>query len=247
MTTQPVLEYRPSTARGLTEIDWLHSRHSFSFGEYYDPAHMGFGPLRVINEDVVAPGAGFPMHGHAHMEIITYVLSGALQHRDSLGNGDVIRPGDVQAMSAGGGIHHSEFNPSDSDGVHLLQIWILPQARGGDPLYQQTSFDPAGAQNQWQTLVTPDGAGGTLAIRQDATLRAVRLDAAATVDIDLRSDRKYWLQAARGHATLASGTGGGDLRADLRAGDGLGLEKASGKAILQASESAEILLFDLPQ
>ncbi|MDP2204678.1 MAG: pirin family protein [Alphaproteobacteria bacterium] len=259
MTTQPVLEYRPSTARGLTEIDWLQSRHSFSFGEYYDPAHMGFGPLRVINEDVVAPGAGFPMHGHAHMEIITYVLSGALQHRDSLGNGDVIRPGDVQAMSAGGGIHHSEFNPSDSEGVHLLQIWILPQARGGDPLYQQTSFDPAGAQNQWQTLVTPDGAGGTLAIRQDASLRAVRLDAAAAVAFDLRPDRKYWLQIARGHVTLAASglaklaasglekESGDGLQADLRAGDGLGLEKAAGRAILQASESAEILLFDLPQ
>ncbi|MFN7114873.1 MAG: pirin family protein [Alphaproteobacteria bacterium] len=259
MTTQPVLEYRPSAARGVTEIDWLQSRHSFSFGEYYDPAHMGFGPLRVINEDVVAPGAGFPMHGHAHMEIITYVLSGALQHRDSLGNGDVIRPGDVQAMSAGGGIHHSEFNPSNDEGVHLLQIWILPQTRGGDPLYQQTSFDPAGAQNNWQTLVTPDGAGGTLAIRQDATLKAVRLDAAAEVAIDLHPDRKYWLQMARGHATLAASglttraasglekEPGDGLRADLRAGDGLGLEKAAGKAILQASQNAEILLFDLPQ
>jgi len=243
MTSTPVIQYRPSQERGLTEIDWLHSRHSFSFGEYHDAAHMGFGPLRVINEDVVAPGAGFPMHGHAHMEIITYVLSGALQHSDSLGNGDVIRPGDVQAMSAGGGIRHSEFNPSDSEGVHLLQIWILPRGRGGDPQYQQTSFDPAGAHNKWQTLVTPDGAGGTLAIRQDAALHAARLDTGAEVSIDLHPDRKYWLQAARGHATLA----GDGLQAALRAGDGLGLEKASGKAILQASGDAEILLFDLPQ
>lgn len=243
MTSTPVIQYRPSQERGLTEIEWLHSRHSFSFGEYHDPAHMGFGPLRVINEDVVEPGAGFPMHGHAHMEIITYVLSGALQHRDSLGNGDVIRPGDVQAMSAGGGIRHSEFNPSDSEGVHLLQIWILPQARGGDPLYQQTSFDPAAGHNRWQTLVTPDGTGGTLAIRQDAVLQSVRLDAAAAVDVELRPERKYWLQAARGHATLA----GDGFEAGLQAGDGIGLEKASGKAILQASSDAEILLFDLPQ
>lgn len=236
------VHYRPSQARGLTEIDWLHSRHSFSFGEYYDPNHMGFGPLRVINEDIVAPGAGFPMHGHAHMEIITYVLSGALQHRDSLGNGDVIRPGDVQAMSAGGGIHHSEFNPSDSEGVHLLQIWILPQSRGGDARYQQTSFDGAGFRNQWQTLVTPDGSGGTLDIRQDATLKAVRLDAGAEVSFDARPNRKYWLQAARGLATLA----GAGVDATLAAGDGLGLEKADGRAILRAADDAEILLFDLP-
>lgn len=242
MSTTPVLHSLPAQTRGLTEIDWLHSRHSFSFGEYYDAARMGFGPLRVINEDVVAPGAGFPMHGHAHMEIITYVLSGALQHRDSLGNGDVIRPGDVQAMSAGGGIHHSEFNPSDTEPVHLLQIWVLPQARGGDARYQQTSFDAAGFRNQWQTLVTPDGAEGTLDIRQDATLKAVRLESGRDVALPLRAERKYWLQAARGHATLA----GAGFETALRAGDGLGLENAAGDAILHAAEDAEILLFDLP-
>lgn len=135
MTTSANIHFRPSHARGFTEIGWLKSWHSFSFGEYFDAEHMGFGPLRVINEDIVAPGAGFPMHGHANMEIVTYVLSGALQHRDSLGNGDVIRPGEVQAMSAAGGIHHSEFNPSDDEAVHLLQIWILPQERGDQPGY----------------------------------------------------------------------------------------------------------------
>ncbi|HRJ67713.1 MAG TPA: pirin family protein [Alphaproteobacteria bacterium] len=242
MTATPSVHYRPSQARGLTEIDWLHSRHSFSFGEYYDPAHMGFGPLRVINEDIVAPGAGFPMHGHAHMEIITYVLSGALQHRDSLGNGDVIRPGDVQAMSAGGGIHHSEFNPSDSEGVHLLQIWILPQSRGGDARYQQTSFNPEGFHNHWQTLVTADGADGTLDIRQDAVMKAVRLDAGAAVSFDALAGRKYWLQAARGHVTLA----GAGIDVVLRAGDGIGLENTAGSITLHAGEDAEVLLFDLP-
>lgn len=243
MTISPVLHHRSSQERGLTEIDWLHSRHSFSFGEYYDAAHMGFGPLRVINEDIVAPGAGFPMHGHAHMEIITYVLSGALQHRDSLGNGDVIRPGDVQAMSAGSGIHHSEFNPSDAEGVHLLQIWILPQTRGGEARYQQTAFDAAGFHNRWQTLVTPDGAGGTLDIRQDATLKAARLEAGAVVGMDLDPGRKYWLQVARGQAAL---TGEG-MDAALRTGDGLGLENAAGHATLRAEENAEILFFDLPR
>lgn len=241
MTTSANIHFRPSHARGSTEIGWLKSWHSFSFGEYYDGGHMGFGPLRVINEDIVAPGAGFPMHGHANMEIVTYVLSGALQHRDSLGNGDIIRPGDVQAMSAAAGIHHSEFNPSDSDPVHLLQIWILPQERGGQPGYQQVAFDPAGFVNQWQTLVTPDGANGTLSIRQDATLKAARLAAGASVDIEFVPGRKYWLQVARGHAILGGVAGVGELRA----GDGLGLDNAEGRATLQAAADSEILLFDL--
>lgn len=243
MTTSANIHFRPSHARGFTEIGWLKSWHSFSFGEYFDAEHMGFGPLRVINEDIVAPGAGFPMHGHANMEIVTYVLSGALQHRDSLGNGDVIRPGEVQAMSAAGGIHHSEFNPSDDEAVHLLQIWILPQERGGQPGYQQVSFDPAGAANQWQTLVTPDGANGTLQIRQDATIKAVRLAAGAEVEVEVQPGRKYWLQAARGHAILD----GLDGVKDLRAGDGLGLDNVQGRAMLQASEDSEFLLFDLPR
>lgn len=243
MSTTPVIHYRPSAARGVTQIGWLDSRHSFSFGEYFDPAHMGFGALRVINEDIVAPGAGFPMHGHANMEIVTYVLSGALQHRDSLGNGDVIRPGDVQAMSAAGGLHHSEFNPSDSEAVHFLQIWLLPRTQGGVPRYQQAGFDPAGARNQWQTLVTPDGADGTLSVGQDVTLRAARLEDGGTVSFDLDPARKYWLQVARGHATL-DGIAGVDT---LKAGDGLGLDKAGGKATLHAAPAAEVLLFDLPQ
>lgn len=242
MNTQAVISYRPAQERGFTEIDWLQSRHSFSFGEYYDPAHMGFGPLRVLNEDRVASGAGFPMHGHAHMEIITYVLSGALQHRDSLGNGDVIRPRDVQVMSAGSGIHHSEFNPSDSEAVHFLQIWILPQNNIAAPHYQQTSFDPAGAENQWQLLASPDGAAGSLVIRQDAQMKVLRLNAGSAA-LDLDPARKYWLQNAGGHATL---TGDGFTLA-LGAGDGAGLEKTSGTAILQAAAQAEILLFDLPQ
>ncbi len=243
MTQTSNIHFRPSHSRGFTEIDWLKSWHSFSFGEYYDADHMGFGPLRVINEDIVAPGAGFPMHAHANMEIVTYVLAGALQHRDSLGNGDIIRPGDVQAMSAASGIHHSEFNPSSTGAVHLLQIWILPQARGGQPGYQQVAFDPAGAANQWQTLVTPDGADGTLSIRQDTTLKAVRLSAGASVDVAVLPQRKYWLQAARGHAILDGVAG----VTELRAGDGLGLDHAEGRASLQATEDSELLLFDLPR
>ena len=230
---------RQGTDRGYTEMDWLKSWHSFSFGEYHDRGHMGFGPLRVINEDIVAPGGGFPMHGHANMEIITYVLSGQLEHRDSLGNGDVIHPGDVQAMSAGKGILHSEFNPSDTDSVHLLQIWIMPQETGGAPAYRQVTLDPAGADNQWQWLVTADGQNDTLAIRQDATLRAAKLTEGSSITFDRRADKKYWLQVARGKVTL-------DGHA-LQAGDGYAVTDEETKGQVTAQADAEILLFELPQ
>lgn len=230
---------RQSDTRGFTEMGWLKSWHSFSFGEYHDRAHMGFGPLRVINEDIVAPGGGFPMHGHANMEIITYVLSGQLEHRDSLGNGDVIRPGEVQAMSAGKGILHSEFNPSESDPVHLLQIWIMPQESGGSPAYQQAVFAADGFDNSWQVLVTPDGRDGTLQIRQDAVLRAAKMTEGTSLSFDREPARKYWLQVAKGKLTL------GD--AVLAAGDGVAIAEEDGVAKLTATApDTEVLLFDLP-
>jgi redox-sensitive bicupin YhaK (pirin superfamily) len=230
---------RPGSERGYTEIGWLKSWHSFSFGEYFDAEHMGFGPLRVINEDIVAPGGGFPMHGHANMEIITYILSGQLEHRDSLGNGDIIRPGEVQAMSAGKGILHSEFNPSDTEPVHLLQIWIMPQESGGRPAYRQAVFAAEGFDDRWQWLVTPDGRDGTLPIRQDATLRAARMTAGKNLSFDRNPDKKYWLQVARGKVTLDGAT--------IAAGDGLAISGEDGTATLTATAAGtEILLFELP-
>lgn len=230
---------RQSDTRGFTEMDWLKSWHSFSFGEYHDRAHMGFGPLRVINEDIVAPGGGFPMHGHANMEIITYVLSGQLEHRDSLGNGDVIRPGEVQAMSAGKGILHSEFNPSETDPVHLLQIWIMPRESGGSPAYQQAVFAADGFDNNWQVLVTPDGRDGTLQIRQDAVLRAAKMTEGTGLSFEREPARKYWLQVAQGKLTL------GDVA--LAAGDGVAIAEEDGTAQMTATApDTEVLLFDLP-
>jgi quercetin 2,3-dioxygenase len=175
---------RPGEERGRTRISWLDSRHSFSFGEYYDPRHMGFGPLRVINEDWVAPGAGFPTHGHRDMEIVTYVIEGALEHKDSLGTGSIIRPGEVQRMSAGTGILHSEFNPSRTDPVHLLQIWILPSEQGVEPSYEQKPIPAEGRTGRFATIAAPDGEGG-VRIRQDARILAAEIPAGVAVAHDL--------------------------------------------------------------
>lgn len=228
---------RKSEERGKTGAYWLDSRHSFSFGEYHDPKNMGFGPLRVINEDFVRAEAGFPMHGHANMEIMTYVLSGSLEHKDSLGNGSTIRPGDIQLMSAGKGILHSEFNPSKETDVHLLQIWIMPSERGTRPGYQQTTFDPAEMHNRLRLVVSPDGAEGSLTILQDARVFAARLDGGKSIDFTPRPDRKYWIQVAKGHVHAG---------ATLLAGDALALENHAAKVDIRAEEASEILLFDLP-
>lgn len=230
---------RKSADRGQTRTYWLDSRHSFSFGEYHDRAHMGFGPLRVINEDFVRAEAGFPMHGHANMEIITYVLSGALEHKDSLGNGSSIRPLEVQMMSAGKGILHSEFNPSKDEDVHLLQIWIMPSERGTRPGYQQTAFAAEELKNRLRLIVSPDGAEGSLKILQDAKLYAARLENAAALSIALSEKRKYWLQVAKGSVEAGGQT--------LNQGDALALENEGGKADIKATAEAEILFFDLPQ
>jgi redox-sensitive bicupin YhaK (pirin superfamily) len=225
--------------RGATETGWLQSWHSFSFGGYHDPKNMGFGPLRVINEDIVRAGTGFDMHGHANMEIITYILSGALEHKDSLGNGGIIRPGDVQLMSAGKGILHSEFNPSDTEDVHLLQIWIMPRETGGKAGYQQTTFDPAQLQNNLRLVVSPEGEEGSLVIKQDARLYVARLDTAKSVSLEMKAGRRHWFQVARGTIDINGKV--------LEAGDALGLDNEPGNANIKALETAEVLVFDLPR
>lgn len=225
--------------RGQTAIDWLQSWHSFSFGEYHDPDNMGFGPLRVINEDIVKAGSGFDTHGHRDMEIITYILSGALEHKDSLGNGGVIRPGEVQVMSAGKGILHSEFNPSPNEDTHLLQIWIRPSETGTRPGYQQQAFEASDLQDKLRLVVSNDGQEGSLVIKQDAKLWAGRVSKGKSVTLDMDGGRKYWFQIARGQAAING--------RELKAGDALGLENETGKAEIKALEDLELLAFELPR
>ncbi|MDE1153410.1 MAG: pirin family protein [Micavibrio sp.] len=227
-----------SQDRGETSIDWLQSHHSFSFGNYYDPRNMGFGPLRVINEDYVAPGTGFGMHGHANMEIITYVLSGQLEHKDNLGNGSQITPGDVQVMSAGKGIMHSEFNPSGTAPVHLLQIWIMPEETGTAPGYQQKTFEAGELENALRLVVSPDKADGSLAIRQQARLWIGRLDQEKSVSLEIDKSKKYWFQVARGNVSIR-----GEV---LGAGDALAVDGEAGLAEISASSAAELVVFELP-
>ena len=230
---------RPSGARGEVRMGWLHSRHTFSFGQYYDPAWMGFGPLRVINDDTVAPGGGFAPHRHANMEIISVVLAGALAHKDSTGNSGVIRAGDVQWMSAGHGIEHSEFNGSDAEPVHFLQIWIQPDQLNAQPAYAQQHFDPDARRARWATLVAPDGADGAIAIRQQATLRATRLQAGDTVAAELDASREYWLHVASGEVRIGERS--------LAAGDALGFvgERVT-LALAGSAAASDVLLFELP-
>lgn len=232
---------RPCAERGRVQAGWLDSHHTFSFGGYYDPAWMGFGVLRVINEDRVAPGAGFPPHHHANMEILSYVLSGALSHQDSSGGGGVIGPGELQWMSAGHGVEHSEFNASASEPVHFLQIWLQPDRLNAAPAYAQRAATPAAADGQWSLLASPDARDGSLAIRQDARLYGVRLAAGERVGQTLDPDRRYWLQVAQGAITANERT--------LQAGDALGYsDEAGALTITGAGETlADVLLFDLPR
>jgi redox-sensitive bicupin YhaK (pirin superfamily) len=227
---------RPAAERGHARFDWLDSRHSFSFGGYHDPRHMGFRALRVINEDRVRPGRGFETHHHEDMEIVTYVLSGSLAHRDSLGNGSAIEPGEVQRMTAGTGIEHSEFNHSKDAAVHFLQIWILPRVRGLAPGYEQRAFPLAERTGELLLVASSDGREGSVTVHQDVELRAGRLPAGARVAHALRPGRHAWLQVARG-AVEADG-------AKLAAGDGLAVSDEPGIAIA-ALDDAEVLLFDL--
>lgn len=230
---------RPSTERGSVRTGWLDSRHTFSFGHYHDPAWMGFGALRVINEDRVAPGGGFAPHGHANMEILSYVLSGALAHRDSSGGGGILRPGELQWMSAGHGIEHSEYNASDAEPVHFLQIWIQPDRVNAEPGYEQRAFDPAAREGRWALLASPDGADGSLAIRQQAWLRGVRLGEGDEVVFTADPGRRHWLHVAQGEVVL-------DGRV-LGPGDALGFSGESGEFNLRGRGAgiADVLLFDL--
>jgi len=231
-----MITIRPRDQRGTAKIGWLDSRHSFSFGHYYDPAQMGFRALRVINEDRVIPGAGFPTHGHRDMEIISYVLDGALAHRDSTGNAEVIRPGDVQRMTAGTGVRHSEFNASDKAPVHFLQIWLLPEREGLEPGYEQKSFGDAEKRGRLRLVASRDGRDGSVTVHQDVELYATVLAPDDKVAYDLEPGRHAWVQVARGQATL-----NGEL---LKEGDGAAISKVE-RIELQGATDAEVLLFDL--
>jgi redox-sensitive bicupin YhaK (pirin superfamily) len=231
-----MLVLRPAAERGVTRIDWLDSQHTFSFAEYRDPQWMGFRALRVINEDRVQPGKGFGTHGHRDMEIVTWVLSGALAHRDSLGTGSTIRPGDAQRMTAGTGIQHSEFNASDSDVVHFLQIWIVPEREGLEPGYEQRAI--ALGNDGLSLLASRDGRDGSITVHQDVSVWAGRLPAGGAVRHAMLPGRHVWLQVARGAVDVNGG------EAKLAAGDGLAASDES-QLELAATADAELLLFDL--
>jgi redox-sensitive bicupin YhaK (pirin superfamily) len=231
-----MITLRKSSSRGYAHHGWLESWHSFSFADYHDPAHVHFGPLRVINEDIVQPGTGFGTHGHRDMEILTYVLSGTLHHRDSTGSSGDIRYGEVQMMSAGTGVQHSEVNPSPDEAVHLLQIWIMPDRQDLKPGYQQKDFPLENKLARWCLLASPEGAQGSLLIHQDARVFAARLNGAETLDYSLPAGRKAYLHVARG-SLEANGNA-------LSAGDALMFSDEKLVA-LSAARDAEVLLFDL--
>ena len=231
-----MITIRKAEERGHFDFDWLNTYHTFSFDQYYDPKHMGFRSLRVINEDIVQPGHGFPTHGHRNMEIVTYILQGALEHRDSMGNGSIIRPGDAQRMSAGTGVRHSEANPSQDEPVHLLQIWILPNEENLRPEYEEKKFSDAEKRNKLRLIVSPDGDDGSVRIHQDAKIYASQLDDRQEVVHTLENDRTAWLQVAVGSVTL------NDVA--LQQGDGAAVTEESDLRI-RAREPAEVLLFDL--
>jgi len=233
-----MITLRSAGSRGKANFGWLDSRHTFSFGHYHDPQHMGFGPLRVINEDKVLPAAGFDTHGHRDMEIISYVLSGELAHKDSIGTGSVIRPGDVQRMTAGTGIRHSEFNNSSKEPVHFLQIWIEPEKLGLAPGYEQKHFDASSMENRWCVVACPDGSNGAVTVHQDVRLLVSKLAQGKTIDFTLAENRQAWMQVARGSVSLNNTL--------LDQGDGVAITDLDIFRVT-ATEDSEVLLFDLPQ
>jgi redox-sensitive bicupin YhaK (pirin superfamily) len=230
-------QIRKSGDRGMGDLGWLNSHHSFSFGHYQDPEHMGFGPLRVINEDVVRGGQGFGTHGHRDMEIISYVLHGALEHKDSMGNGSVLIPGDVQRMSAGTGVRHSEFNHAESEPLHFLQIWIEPNVQGIAPGYEEKHFTPGSTKGQLRLIASPDGRNGSVLVHQDASVYASILDGTDEVEHQLVAARNAYVHVVRGRLVVNDIT--------LSAGDALKIT-GEDRVKLNAAEAAEILLFDLP-
>lgn len=232
-----MLTIRSASERGNANFGWLDSCHTFSFGSYYDPDHMGFGHLRVINEDKVAPGQGFPSHSHRDMEIISYVIEGALEHKDSIGNGSIVRPGDVQRMSAGSGISHSEYNASNESPVHFLQIWVLPDEQGIEPGYEQTYFSAEEKQGTLRLVGSRDGRDGSITIHQDVNLYAAQLTAQEQVEHLLQAGRIGWIQVVRGDVLLNGQS--------LAAGDGASIIGAEMLTIAGQINDAEILLFDM--
>ncbi|MEM9150891.1 MAG: pirin family protein [Cyanobacteria bacterium P01_F01_bin.3] len=234
-----MLAIRKAEDRGVSKFNWLDSQHTFSFGGYRDPKNMGFSDLRVINEDRVTPGAGFGTHGHRDMEIISYVIEGELGHRDSMGNGSVIRPGDVQRMSAGTGIMHSEMNASEDNPVHFLQIWILPEEKGIEPGYEQKYFAPDTRQDQWRLVGSHDGRDGSITIHQDVNLYAATLGQGKRLTYDLPANRKAWLQIVKGSLQLDGQT--------LNAGDGIAFANLDAFSVVGSADNTEVLLFDLAE
>jgi quercetin 2,3-dioxygenase len=232
-----MMSVRAGNERGYADHGWLKSFHSFSFAEYHDPDHMAFGPLRVINEDRVAPGKGFGTHGHRDMEIISYVLDGELAHKDSMGTGSVIRPGDVQRMSAGRGVMHSEFNHSNSQATHFLQIWIMPNVTGIAPSYEEKRFEAADKRGRLRLVASPDGAQGSLTIHQDARVYAGLFDGAESATLDIAAGRRAYAHVARGSVRV-----NGKL---LDAGDAAKMTDV-GRLELSQGSGAEVLVFDLP-
>jgi quercetin 2,3-dioxygenase len=234
---------RRSDQRGQAEFDWLDSKHTFSFGQYWDPAHVGFGVLRVINEDRITPGAGFPRHPHKDMEILSYVLSGAIEHKDSMGNGSVIRPGELQYMSAGTGVTHSEYNGAPGEHTHFYQLWIVPSEHGAPPRYAQVRIDEATRRNAWGLIAGGKRFGAPIEIRQDAALYSSKLDAGSQLTLAAVANRQYWLQVASGEFDASHGTGSDATH--ISTGDGLAI-RLDGTVTLTARVPSEVLLFDLP-
>ena len=232
-----MITVRHRNERGIANFGWLDSRHTFSFGNYFDPQQMGFASLRVINEDKIIPAKGFGTHGHRDMEIISYVLSGELKHRDSMGNGSIIRPGDIQRMSAGTGVRHSEFNASDTNPVHLLQIWIMPEQSGLEPSYEEKNFDQEQKQGKLKLVGSRDGRDNSVTIHQDANLYLASLNQSDRLTHQIDANRAVWLQVAKGEVKLNDRL--------LQAGDGAAIINEAEIAIAGNSSDSEILLFDL--
>ncbi|MDD9900869.1 MAG: pirin family protein [Alphaproteobacteria bacterium] len=231
-----MLTIRKAQDRGQTKLDWLDGRHSFSFGRYVDRDHMGFHSLRVINDDIIAPGGGFPAHPHDNMEIVTYVLEGALSHEDSMGNGSIIRPGEIQRMSAGTGVVHSEFNHSKTDSVRLLQIWFIPDTKNVTPSYAQKSFPEKERRGQLKLVASKDGRDGAVPLHQDVDMLAGLVDGGERIVYPVRLGRAVWVQVARGHVSI-NGTA-------LEQGDGAAMEDV-GELMLSHGQGAEVVVFDL--
>jgi redox-sensitive bicupin YhaK (pirin superfamily) len=232
-----MITVRPSSARGSTKLGWLDSRHTFSFGRYYDPAFESFGALRVINDDRVAPGRGFSPHDHQNMEILSYVLSGGLAHKDSTGTARVIGPRDVQHMSAGRGVTHSEFNPSQTEPTHFFQIWVVPNAIDATPTYNELKYDPAARADTLQLIASPDGASGSIRWNSDTRLYTGVLSAGKQIGLDLAADRRAWVQVMRGGISLNG--------VALSEGDGAAISAESRLSLTGGAGESDILIFDL--